>query len=166
MAKPIDLKSLSKPELKNLLENAKRLGRHDLAADVLREMTTRGGVRSEEYALLRWNQESVRKALEPFVAVSKSVPDNQRTTYTQAGGRKIGCSKADPEWMWVDSYTAIKTPTVNAVFVAYVPRPGDDVYFEAHREGEVDRRFEADQLDAGLAYWSDLARNAMGGDDE
>lgn len=160
MSKPIDLQKLTKPELKNLLENARRLGREDLAVGVLRELTARGGVKSEDYALLRWNQETVRQALEPFVAVSKSVAGNQRTTYTEAGGRKIGRSRADPEWMWVDSYTAIKTPKVNAVFVAYVPQPGDDVYFEVHLDGVVDRRFEADQLEGGLAFWSVLARTA------
>lgn len=162
LARAIDLKAQTKPGLKNLLENAKRLGRDDLAAEVLRELTLRGGVKAAEYHLLRWNQEAVRTALAPFVEVSKAVPDNERTTYTEAGGRKIGRSRADPDWMWVDSYTAIKTPKLNAIFVAYIPRPGDDVYFEVQRDRTVNRRFEADQLDAALVHWGELAGEAKG----
>jgi hypothetical protein len=55
------------------------------------------------------------------VIITGAVNGNQRT-YTEAGGRKIGHSKDDPEWVWIDTYSAIKTPAINAVFLCYSER--------------------------------------------
>lgn len=157
-----DLPKLSIEQLRNLHGNAKRLGRHEVALAVLQELTLRGGAKSSDYAWLTWNQDSAKRALGPFVEVAKMVRDNRRTTYTEAGGRKIGRGRSDPEWMWVDSYTAIKTAKLNAVFVCYVPKPGDDAYFELHLDGEVVRRFEPSELGEALEHWRMLETSARG----
>jgi hypothetical protein len=161
MPTPIDLKTLSKEQLKNLLENARRKEREDIAIEVLRELTVRGGGKNSDYDLLEWNQESARTALAPFAEVSRTVPDNQRTTYTEAGGRKIGRSRGHPEWMWIDSYTAIKTPKLNAVFVCYVPQPGDDAYFVLVLNGVDDQVYQPSELPAALDRWRALAKEAV-----
>jgi hypothetical protein len=157
----MDIKALTKEQLRNLLENARRLGRDDVAADVLRELTLRGGGKSSDYALLEWNQASVKDALAPFVEVSRGVPNSKRTSYTEAGGMKIGRRRDDPEWMWVDSYTAIKTPKLNTYFVCYVPRPGDMPYFNMVVNGEVERRYGPSELEAALVRWRELATTAQ-----
>ena len=156
----IDLSAQTKEGLRNLLANAKRLGREDVAADVLLEITRRGQGKGDDYALLRWNQETVKQALEPFASVARTVKDNQRTSYTEAGGRKIGRSRDDPDWMWIDSYSAIKSPRLNAVFVGYVPRPGDEAYFELHLDGATERRFPPNELEQAMARWRNLAASA------
>lgn len=157
----VHLTAMSKQELKNLIVNARRLERRDVAIDALRELTSRGQARASDYTLLEWNQETVRTALVPFAEVARTVPDNQRTAYTEAGGRKIGRSRGDPEWMWVDSYSAIKTPKLNAVFVGYVPRPGDDAYFVLLVDGETIRQFEPAELDDALGEWKVFAQMAI-----
>lgn len=157
----IDLKRLKKQELRNLLDNARRLGREDVALDVLRELTRQGGGKLTDYDLLTWNQVTARAALAPFVEVSRTIPDNQRTSYTEAGGRKIGRSRDDPEWMWVDSYTAIKTGKLNIVFVCYIPRPGDDAHFILFADGQEVKRYEPDELEAGLEHWRILSAAAV-----
>jgi hypothetical protein len=158
----MDLTKLTKDQLRNLVENARRKSRQDIATEALQELTRRGGGRSSDYAMLRWNQEAVRQALAPFVEVSRAVPDNKRTAYTEAGGMKIGRRRDDPEWMWVDSYTAIKTPKINAVLVGYVPRPGDDAFFRLMIDQEVVARFEPEDLPDALERWQAVAQEAAG----
>lgn len=153
MAKLPDVKSLSDKELRNLLANARRLGREDVAMGAVRELTARGRANGSDYDLLDWNQETARTALLPFVEVSKGVKDNQRTVYTEAGGLKIGKSRGDPEWMWVDTYSAIKTAKLNAVFVCYIPRPGDEAYFGLIVNGQTERRYQPNELETALMRW-------------
>jgi hypothetical protein len=82
----MDYAKLTKDQLRNLIENARRQSREDIATEALQELTRRGGGKRSDYALLRWNQDTARTALEPFVQISQGVSDNQRTTYTEAGG--------------------------------------------------------------------------------
>lgn len=161
MTRAFDYETMPLEGLKNLLTNARRLGREDVALDVLKELTRRGAAKNRDFAALRWNQQAANDALTPFVQVSKGVPANQRTIFTDAGGRKIGRPKDDPERMWVDTYTAIKTPKVNAVFVCYIPRPGDEAYFELHLSGETVERYSPDQLETGLSRWTEIAHEAV-----
>lgn len=161
MSRPFDLPNLSLEELKNLLSNAQRLGRDDVATDVLKELSRRGAARTADYAMLKWNQQTATEALQPFVQISLTVPGNQRTTYTEAGGRKIGRAKDHPEWMWVDTYTAIKTPKVNAVFICYIPQPGEEAVFELRISGETAARYSPDDLVAALARWTEIASEAL-----
>src|ERR1043166_9731053 len=122
----MDLSQLTVRELKNLLSNSQRYGRPDTALSVVREMHRRGKATSEVYRTLKWNQDHVSEVMQPFKAVAAQVAGNQRTSYTQAGGKKIGRPKGDPEKMWIDTYCAIKTKNLNAVFVCYIKAPGED----------------------------------------
>src|SRR4051812_2579480 len=105
----MDLSQLTVQQLKNLLSNSERHGRPDKALEVVREMHRRGKATSEIYRTLEWNQDHVSEVMQPFKEVAAQVTGNQRTSYTQAGGKKIGRSKDDPEKMWIDTYCAIKT---------------------------------------------------------
>ncbi|SFS85170.1 hypothetical protein [Brevundimonas viscosa] len=160
MKAAFDYAGMTLEQLKNLLSNARRLQREDVATEVLRELSRRGAARSDDFAALRWNQQAATEALAPFIEISKTVQVNKRTTYTEAGGRKIGRSKEDPDWMWVDTYTAIKTAKVNAVFVCYISRPGDEAFFELHLNGETAARYGPDDLPAALDRWQALAAEA------
>jgi hypothetical protein len=162
-AKPIDLGKLTPAELKNLLANNERHGQTAMVHAVLEEMARRGIATRREYRSLAWNQDRVRDVMLPFRQVASAVRDNQRTTYTEAGGRKIGHSKDNPEWMWVDTYSAIKTPAVNAVFVCYIKRPGEDPEFQLHLDGVCTESYNADRLPDGLNEWRALAARAATG---
>ena len=157
MKAAFDYAGLTLEQLKNLLANARRLKREDVATEVLRELSRRGAARSDDFAALRWNQQAATESLAPFIEISKTVPTNKRTTYTEAGGRKIGRSRDDPDWMWVDTYTAIKTANFNAVFVCYIPRPGDEAFFELHLNGKTATRYGPDDLTAALERWRRIA---------
>ena len=89
------------------------------------------------------------------------MPDNARTSYTEAGGLKIGRPRSDPEWKWVDAYSAIKTARLNAVFVCYIERPGDDPYFNLVLDGSVERRYGPTELGAALERWREVASVAV-----
>jgi hypothetical protein len=156
----IDLKALSKEQLANLLENAERRDRMDIAADVLNEMSLRGFARKSDFRFLRWNQDSVKLALAPFVEIAKRVKLNQRTTYTEAGGLKIGRNKESPDWKWVDTYTAIKTNNLNAAFICYISRPGDEPEFHLRVGQEPELLFNHDNLLEALKAWKSIAERA------
>jgi hypothetical protein len=127
---------------------------------LFREMNRRGIATKREYRYLNWNQDTVRSALDPFKAVAETVPGNKRTSYTEAGGYKIARSKDDPEWTWIDSYSAIKAAAVNAILVCYVRRPGDEAEFQFQVNGELKQTYNADRLEAALAVWKLIAADA------
>ena len=158
----MDYARYDKQGLRNLIDNARRLGRDDVASAALQELTLRGGGRRSDYDLLQWNQATIQKVLEPFAEIARKVQGNKRTSYTEAGGFKIGRTRDDPQWMWVDSYSAIKTESLNAVFVCYIPRPGDDAYFEIRLNQDIERRYEPAELDDALDRWRQLALEAAG----
>jgi hypothetical protein len=89
--------------------------------------------------------------------VASAVRGNQRTSYTEAGGRKIGRSKDDPEWMWIDTYSAIKTSNINAVFVCYIRQLGEDPEFQLHIDGIRTQSYNADRLGDALSEWRKIA---------
>src|ERR1700677_704821 len=105
----MDLTKRTPQELKNLLANNERHGKTDTVLAVLKEMARRGIANKNDFRHLTWNQDRVAEILKPFKEVASAVSGNQRVAYTQAGGLKIGRSKVDPEWMWIDRYSAIKT---------------------------------------------------------
>jgi hypothetical protein len=158
----IDLAKLTPQELKNLLTNCQRLGRAASVKAVLDEMERRGVATRREYRTLKWNADSVRDAMEPFKNIAAAVGDNQRTVYTEAGGLKIGRSKDDPKKVWVNTYSAIKTPAINAVFVCYIKKPGDDPQFQLEINGSPTKSYNADQLNDALSEWRVIASRAAG----
>jgi len=159
-AKPIDITKLSATELKNLLANAERHGQTAMVHAVLEQMAKRGIATRREYRSLSWNQDRVEQVMQPFKEVASTVRDNQRTAYTEARGRRIGHSKDDPEWRWVDTYSAIKTPNINAVFVCYIARPGADPEFQLHVNGVPVQYYNADRLGDALNEWRAISARA------
>jgi len=145
MATPpkVDLTQLTPARLRDLMRRYTEAGHPDLAQRCLDELHRRGAARASDHSHLLWNQASASKALQPFVEVSKSVDGNTRTVFTEAGGTKIGRPKDDPERNWVDSYTAIKRGSTNAIFVCYIKAPGDDPAFSLQTGG----------TEAGFAEW-------------
>ena len=155
--KSIDLTKLDKGQLRTMLANARKKERSDTAQEVLQELRSRGLAERRDYDFLEWNQDRVKQALEPFAKISSEVADNARTTYTEAGGLKIGRPVGHPERMWIDSYTAIKTKKLNAVFVCYVRQPGDHPSFELQVAGTVERRYTPADLDDALTRWREIS---------
>ncbi len=98
--------------------------------------------------------------MQPFKDVALAVSVNQRTAYTEAGGFKVARAKDDPERLWIDSYSAIKTPAVNAVFVCHIKQPGDEPEFQLRVDGKHVRSYNADQLSDALSQWGIVAAQA------
>jgi hypothetical protein len=165
----IDPSTLDKRQLQTLLANAQRRGATDMITAVLQEMHRRGIASRREYAALSWNQDRIDTALAPFARVATTVRNNERTTYTRAGGHHIGLPKDHPEHMWIESYAGIKiSKVVNSVFSGEIKRPGDDplfaLYFnegsETRHEPKVTRTFEPNQLSEALLEWEGIAQLA------
>jgi hypothetical protein len=153
----VDLTKLTGQELKNLLANNQRHGVHATVRAVLVEMERRGIATRREYRTLAWNQDRVREVMQPFKQVAVAVPGNQRTPYTEAGGRKIGRRKTDPEWRWIDTYSSIKTSKINAIFVCYINRPGEEPEFRLKIGDLPSHSFNADHLTDALTQWTQIA---------
>jgi len=93
---------------------------------------------------------------------ASTVSNNQRTIYTEAGGLKIGRSKDDPKKVWINTYSAIKTPAINAVFVCYIKKPGDDPEFQLEINGSPTNSYNADRLTEALIEWQAIAERVAG----
>jgi hypothetical protein len=76
----------------------------------------------------------------------------------------VGHSKDDPEWRWVDTYSAIKTSNINAVFVCYIARPGADPEFQLHLNGVAMQHYDPDRLGDALKEWRAIATRAAADD--
>ena len=161
MPKPIDLTKLTPQQLKSLLANNEKRGQTATVHAVLEEMTRRGIAKHHEYRSLAWNQDRVRSVMQPFKQVASGVPGNKRQAYTEAGGSKIGRPKDDPERMWIDTYSAIKTPQINAAFVCYIKRPGAEPEFHQLIDGACVRIYNADHLTSALHEWKLIAARAV-----
>src|SRR5687768_13332524 len=114
----MDLSDNKTPEqLRTMLENAQAA----LARNPDRPRAAeQARVCAAELASIRWNPDAVDEALAPFVALSRSVPGNERTPHTRAGGAKVRGE------VWIDTYTAIKANGVNRLIVCFVEKPRDD----------------------------------------
>lgn len=156
----MDFSKRTDKELRNLLENHRKQNQTETILLIINEMRRRGMATSREYAALKWNQIRVRETLDPFKRISESVPNNARTAYTEAGGRKIGRSKDDPDRLWIDSYCAIKTPKTNSIIVCQIAKPGDEPTFVVRIDDNEPVSFNADQLDGALSKWSEIATKA------
>ncbi len=157
----IELAKLTKEELKNLLENNQRHNESEMVQTILKEMTKRGLATGADYSCLKWNPEYVNEVMLPFKEIASTVPFNKRTAYTQAGGLKIGRAKDDPARMWIDTYSAIKTQKINAVFVCYIKQPGNDPEFQLHIDGVQKKSYNASDLPDALLEWKNIASQAV-----
>jgi hypothetical protein len=160
---PIDLKKQTTTGLRNLLNNSRRLHNAEMERAVVQEMHERDLATSREYATFPWNQDRVDQVMGPFARIAASVPNNQRKSYVPAGGRKRGSPKEHPKHSWIDSYSAIKTANLNAVFGCQISKPGDDPQFtlylgsDPRREAQPFRVYNADQLQEAFGDWKDVA---------
>jgi hypothetical protein len=164
MPNVIDLSRLTPQQLKNLLANAERRNESDRAREVVNEMTRRGIATRREYRLLEWNQERVCEVMEPFKEVASEVPENQRTSYSEAGGLKARRPKDHPEKLWIQTYCAIKTKKINVTFHCEIKNPGDEPEFRITTGGETNQVYNADQLSFALDEWRSLAAMATSGE--
>jgi hypothetical protein len=83
------------------------------------------------------------------------------TAYTEAGGGRHH-PKDDPRHLWIDTYCAIKTSAVNAIFVCHVRQPGDDPEFQLLIDGTRVYSYNADQLTDALNEWRAIAARPTG----
>lgn len=141
----VDLAKLEPARLRLLMARYKERGYDDLARACLVELESRGAASGSDFAHLRWNRESVKNTMAPFVEIAKAIEGNGRTSFTEAGGTKIGTRKDDPDHNGIDTYSGIKRGGVNAIFVCYVKSPGDDPNFRLLVDGKVQSTFNADQ---------------------
>jgi hypothetical protein len=161
MAKPIDLTKLTDQELRNFIANNKRASQLNAVQEALQELESRGKANPRDYDHLTWNRTTVAEALQPFKQIAASIKGNQRIAYTEAGGRRIGRPKDDPDREWIDSYSAIKTDKCNAVFVCYVKRPGDEPRFELHFGGVCRTTYGENELEKALTDWREVSTRAV-----
>ena len=153
----MDIKQLTVAQLRQLAENARARNREDIAAEAEIELFDRGEAKAGDFKSISWNQERVRLAMHPFSEIAKQVKANKRTPYTEAGGRKIGRSKDNPDWLWIDTYSAIKTELGNAVFYCYISKPGLEPEFGLSLDDVRLNVFEAKDLAVALGAWERVA---------
>ena len=85
----IDYTKLTPLKLRDLRGRYEAQGYPHLALDCTKELLRRGAARSADYSNLQWNQDKVRALFVPFRALA-AFEGNERTSYTEAGGSRIG----------------------------------------------------------------------------
>jgi hypothetical protein len=150
------LRTWTDKELRICLRNCERNGRLEEARKVVRVMDARGVARHENFKVFDWNYDTVCEVMRPFEEVALSVEDNQRKTFVDAGGFSRR-AKDDPTRLWIDIYTAMKTPTMNAVFACHIKAPGDEATFVLELDGATYATYGLDRLAEALREWSELA---------
>lgn len=151
------LVKFSDKELRNYHRNAKSYGRSKEACRAAKLMHTRDIASPDDLDCFDWNQRTVREAMHPFKEIALAVEDNQRTAYTEAGGFRIGRAKDHPEKLWIDTYCAVKTPSLKAVFACHVKTPGDEPTFVLQLDGATYETYGYDRRDEALREWRGLA---------
>lgn len=164
-------------QLRTMLANARAMldrnpGHPEAAAHAracAAELARQGKARGGDLASIRWNPDAVDEALAPFVALSKTVPGNERTPHTRAGGAR---QRGE---VWIDTYTAIKANGVNRLVACFVEKPGDEPVFALFDAGaghalsgwrdvveRADRVFGPGELGEALEAWREVAAVARG----
>lgn len=163
-------------ELRTQLANCQRVLARDaqnakaqaIAKEISAVLASRRGSRRTDWQALDWNPDTIKRALEPFVALTRTVPQNGRTVFTEAGGAKL---RGDS---WIETYTSVKANGVNRLFIALVAKQGDDPVFLIPAErgkshGTIAQmiegaefRFGPDHLDEALRIWAEIIRAAGG----
>ena len=154
----INLVNLTNDQLRTFHKNATRMGEHELATKIIRELYRRGALRRKETVSLRWNEATVAELLRPFAEVAGSVTHSRRTPFTTGGGLRRR-RNSDPEKMLVDSYSAIKRGAVNAAFAGRIKLPGDEPVFELLSNGKK-KEFQPGELNIALEEWKQIAAAA------
>jgi hypothetical protein len=164
----------SDADIRQILEGARvRLAAsaHNKAAravfDAAQAEAVRRGLTSTRTTerIKNWTTADVEEVLRPFTELTKSVPNNARLPtkgVTHAGGLRVKGEMA------IDSYTAIKTKSVDAMLVAYAREKSDIPHFILlERQSPMDKeRTETGRFTAGtlleeaLPRWRLLAQKA------
>jgi hypothetical protein len=152
----IDLAKLTAKQLKVYLSNCEKRGEINLARAIASHMFSRGIANRTHLKVFEWNQDSVRSGMRRFTEIASQVKDNQLTAYTEAGGFKIGRPKGHSEKQWIDTYCAIKTPEMKALFGCHVKSPGDEPIFELYLKGTLIASYDANRLDEAFEDWAAL----------
>jgi hypothetical protein len=159
MLKEIDLTIQSDTQLDNIIDNTQRAGELAFARRAVIEKANRGKASRRQLGLLEWNQERVTSVIAPFVELSKSVVNSARTSFSRAGGGKFQL-RIDPNYLWIDSYTGVKTSALNATMSCHIARPGDQPIFTLTvKPGEI-RSYSFDELDVALSEWREVITRA------
>ncbi|MBR0651606.1 hypothetical protein GXW78_18190 [Roseomonas terrae] len=147
------------------------------AARAEAELMRRGLMNPKTRRLIKqWTSGEVEDVMQPFIALSKSVPGNQRLPlrgFTSAGGAKRTGE------MFIDAYTGVTTDRVNFVLVAYAKKRGDVPWFGLYDMSQGGRRNRnpgdagglspndaleifspADLVARGLPIWKDIIKRA------
>jgi hypothetical protein len=164
-------------QLRIQLANCKRVlsrePQNEKAAKLVREISValanRRGSRGKDYLDLEWNPETIRRTMKRFEALTKTVPNNGRTAFTEAGGAK---KRGEA---WIDAYTAVKTNGVNLSFGALVRKQGEEPVFRIRNStpngsinttsalGEnCDLQFSPAELDQAYDVWKGIILEAGG----
>jgi hypothetical protein len=159
MHKEIDLTIQSDTQLDNLIDNNERAGQLAFARRAVIEKANRGKASRKQLRLLEWNQERVTSVLAPFVELSESVANSTRTSYSRAGGGRFK-SGTDPNHLWIDSYTGVKTSALNATMSCHIVRPGDQPIFTLAVKPNEIRSYSFDELDVALTEWREVTKRA------
>jgi hypothetical protein len=166
----MDIKNLTTERLRQLLENCNSQAGNSqadaLAKAVTEELISRNKFQPGKWSG-KWNAAEVAEVLEPFRVVAAGVAQNKRKAFTTAGGDHIGRSHKDPEWQFVQTYSAIKTDVLNAVMQCEVKRPGDEAIFSLSvvihsqpEKPEIEMKGGREILPAALLRWRELAQMA------
>jgi hypothetical protein len=162
MVAMMNLAALTDKQLKIYLSNCKRLGETERARAAASALFSRGIANAADLKVFQWNQDSVRSKMQRFKKKASAVKGNKRTAYTEAGGLKIGRPKGHPDKKWINTYCAIKTPAINAIFACSVKTPGEEPEFELQVDDTRVGSYGAHQLDSAFEEWSEIARRAQG----
>jgi hypothetical protein len=157
--KEIDFGAQTNTQLDKIISNGERKGSLSIARKAVIEKANRGRANKRQLSLLEWNQHRVALVLAPFVELSESVLGNMRKSYSEAGGGKWKPS-TDPNYLWIDSYTGIKTPALNATMSCHVARPGDPPIFTLTVKPDEIRTYALDDLDQALREWQLVTKRA------
>ncbi|KQW21369.1 hypothetical protein ASC80_14890 [Afipia sp. Root123D2] len=160
--KPFDLKSKGEEELIALFHNRGRHGLVQGQIEVLREMWLRGYRIRKYCGVLSWTPDRANEVIAPFAAVSRRCRDSKRTDFSTAGGG-VYKAKSEPDARWVDTYTAVKVPGLNAHFSCHIREPGDDAEFILNiKSHDVREVFTYDQNAVALERWTAVVTEACG----
>ena len=160
MLKEIDFGAQTNTQLDNIISNGERKGNLNIARKAVIEKANRGRANKRQLSLLEWNQHRVTLVLAPFVELSESVLGNMRKSYSEAGGGKRKPS-TDPDCLWIDSYTGIKTPALNATMSCHITRPGNQPIFTLTVKPDEIQSYTFDDLDEALREWQAITKRAM-----
>ncbi len=157
---PIDLQAKTDTELKVLLANRDKHGDIEGVREVIVELDRRGQFSTAQWRHVEWNPIKVKAVLQPFIDISANVNGNTRTTYSESGGRKIGLRSDNPDKLWIDSYTAICTASINAYMACHIGKVGEQPIFELKVEPDTVMQFDFVQLDEAEMHWREVASRA------